>query len=68
MVRPAPRRSAAALPPLRRTLRLRSSYAPLEDLPEIRRFGQRLSLPAEWTDARPASSRATGMRNGEHDT
>jgi hypothetical protein len=32
------------------------------------RHGHLLSLPAESTAARPASSRATGMRNGEQDT
>lgn len=29
---------------------------------------QRLSLPSDWAAARPASSLATGMRNGEHET
>ena len=31
-------------------------------------FAQRLSLPAVTMAARPASSRATGTRNGEQDT
>lgn len=29
---------------------------------------QRWSLPADWVAARPASRRATGMRNGEQET
>ena len=29
---------------------------------------QRVSLWSDWSAARPASSRATGTRNGEHDT
>lgn len=28
----------------------------------------RLSLPRDWAAARPASSRATGMRKGEQET
>lgn len=30
--------------------------------------GQRWSLPSDWVAARPASRRATGMRNGEQET
>ncbi|GAA4767633.1 hypothetical protein GCM10023329_12600 [Streptomyces sanyensis] len=29
---------------------------------------QRESLPEDWAAARPASSRATGIRNGEQET
>lgn len=36
--------------------------------PRRDRRGQRLSLPLDWAAARPASRRATGIRNGEQET
>ncbi|MDQ1694725.1 MAG: hypothetical protein QOJ03_78, partial [Frankiaceae bacterium] len=41
---------------------------PAQPEPEPGDRRQRLSLPSVSMAARPASSRATGTRNGEHDT
>ncbi|AOT58769.1 hypothetical protein A4G23_01588 [Streptomyces rubrolavendulae] len=41
---------------------------PAAGAPRRDRTGQRLSLPADPAAARPASRRATGIRNGEQET